>query len=168
MGGSAPQGTDANGQAEDRGLLTKLVDSAAGTFIPAYDGDGKIIREVCPLGLTATWAYDNAGEPTRLTYAQDGQTWQNYTAAYNPHGRIITAAGPLTSQTYADDSDGRLTQAQDPAPLQPTNRLLMRVLVASGSFGAEDSLEPFRLGRSGRSRGSGYRLRRIQAVHKRT
>ena len=107
------EGADANGQAEDRGLLTKLADSAVGTFAAAYDGDGKIIREVYPSGLTATWAYDNAGEPTSLTYAQNGQTWQSYTATYNAHGQMATAAGPLNSQAYGYDADGRLTETQD-------------------------------------------------------
>lgn len=116
------EGTDAAGNTDDRGLVTRMVDSAAGTFTASYDGDGKITKEVYPSGLTATWTYDNAGNPTGLVYAKGGVTWQTYTATYNAHGQIAQANGPLASQGFSYDPDGRLVQAQDVAAGTCTTR----------------------------------------------
>lgn len=106
---------------EHRGLLTSLADSQAGTFTATYDPDGKQASEAYPNGLTANRGYDDAGEPTALTYTKGSATWLTFTAGYSAHDQIVAQTSndqsvtiPVGSaQTYAYDNDGRLVTVTD-------------------------------------------------------
>ena len=50
------------------GFMTKLIDSAAGTFTASYDVEGKMTNEIYPNGMCANTAYNSVGEATILEY----------------------------------------------------------------------------------------------------
>jgi RHS repeat-associated protein len=65
-----------------------------------------------PSGITQTWAFDNAGNPTSLVYNING-TVLNYSEAYDTHDRVINATTPLNVENYTYDNANRLTTTQD-------------------------------------------------------
>lgn len=64
-------GTDADGQAERRGMPTSVTITGAGTFGAAYDSDGAMVKQTLPGGIVQTTEYDDGGEPVGMTYAGD-------------------------------------------------------------------------------------------------
>jgi RHS repeat-associated protein len=100
------------------GLPVKLEDSAAGTFTAAYDADGDMIERGLPNGLTAKTTYNEADEPTKLTYTKvascgESCTWFEEVLERSINGQILSASGTLVNQQYVYDKAGRLKQAQE-------------------------------------------------------
>jgi RHS repeat-associated protein len=100
------------------GLLTKLEDSAAGTFTAAYNADGAMTEEGLPNGLLAKTTYDEVGAPTNLTYTKvtscsEKCTWLEFGAERSIYGQVLSQTSLASSQQYAYDKAGRLTLVKD-------------------------------------------------------
>jgi len=116
------------------GLLSELTDSSAAgmKFTLGYDVEGNPVTEGYPNGMTATYAYNSIGTPTGLEYRKTTHCieenekcrWFVDTVVPSIHGQWLEQASTLSSQTYAYDADGRLTQVQStPAGKGCTTRL---------------------------------------------
>jgi len=95
------------------GLLTKLEDSAAGTFTASYDADGKLVAEGLPNGLVAESTYDEAGQLTGLAYDKAGSKWLDFDAERSLNGQILWQKSLTSRQEYSYDKAGRLIQTKD-------------------------------------------------------
>jgi RHS repeat-associated protein len=100
------------------GLLTRLDDSAAGTFTASYDPDGKLVEKTLPNGLKVTTAYDETASPKRLTYQKtnycsSGCTWFDFEVSESVHGQWRSQRSGLSRQRYDYDRVGRLTRVED-------------------------------------------------------
>lgn len=100
------------------GLLTKLEDSAAGTFTAAYDADGNMTEQGLPDGLLAKMTYDEVGAPTKLSYTKvtscaEKCTWLEESAERSIYGQVLSQASLGSSQQYSYDKAGRLTLTKD-------------------------------------------------------
>jgi RHS repeat-associated protein len=112
------KGTQAFGYDAASGLLTKLEDSAAGTFTTAYDADGGVIERGLPNGLVAKTTYDEVGAPVKLAYMKvtsctEKCTWLEESNERSIHGQILTQKSLASSQNYSYDKAGRLTLTKD-------------------------------------------------------
>ena len=111
------------------GLPVALKDSAAGTFTATYDVEGAITSKGYPDGMSANYTLDSTGQPTALEYVKtthcaSGCTWYSDTVTPSIHGQWLTQTSSLSTQSYAYDQIGRLTQVQDtPAGKGCTTRL---------------------------------------------
>jgi RHS repeat-associated protein len=100
------------------GLLTKVEDSAAGTFSGKYDADGNMIEEVYPAGITAQTTFNAAGERTALAYTKSAYcgsscTWFTESVERAINGDIASVSGSVGTRKYAYDAAGRLVEAQE-------------------------------------------------------
>lgn len=95
------------------GLLTKLEDSAAGTFTASYDADGKLVAEGLPNGLVAEATYDEAGQIAGLAYDKSGSKWLDFDAERSINGQILWQKSLTSKQEYNYDKAGRLVQTKD-------------------------------------------------------
>jgi RHS repeat-associated protein len=100
------------------GLLTKLEDSAAGTFTAAYDADGNMTERALPDGLTAKTTYDEVDQPIHLTYTKASScgtscTWYDEGIERSIYGRDLSQSGTLANSRYTYDKVGRLTSAAE-------------------------------------------------------
>ena len=100
------------------GYMTKLVDSSAGTFTATYNIEGKMLTEGYPNGMTATYTYNQVGEPTSLVYEKTTHcsskcTWFSDTIVPSIHGQWLTEVSSLSTENYNYDTDGRLTEVQE-------------------------------------------------------
>jgi RHS repeat-associated protein len=100
------------------GLLTKLEDSAAGTFTAAYNADGAMTEEGLPDGLVAKTTYNEAGEPTNLAYTKvtsctEKCTWLEESQERSIYGQVLSQTSLSSSQQYSYDKAGRLTLVKD-------------------------------------------------------
>ena len=66
------------------GDLTKLVDSAAGTFTASYDVAGNLLTEGYPNGMNASYTYDATGKPTNLEYVKTTHLPKNAHCSVTP------------------------------------------------------------------------------------
>jgi RHS repeat-associated protein len=115
------------------GLITELIDSEAGVFTASYDPGGKITSERYPDGMSASYAYNAAGETTSLQYLKPTGCSANCTlygdsAVPSVHGQTIAEEvsfeGSAIGKEYAYDEAGRLTRAKEsPAGQSSTTRL---------------------------------------------
>ena len=92
--------------------LTRLEDSAAGVFEASYDADGSPLTEKLPNGLTATTTYDESGSATVRAYDKTSQ-WLRFAVKESIHGQWLRHDGTLSTQDYAYDGAGRLTEVRD-------------------------------------------------------
>jgi RHS repeat-associated protein len=100
------------------GALTKLVDSAAGTFTATYDTEGNMLTEGYPNGMNADYTYNQTGTPTSLEYIKathctEKCTWFSDSVVPSIHGQWAEQTSTLSHQAYTYDTDGRLTQVQN-------------------------------------------------------
>jgi RHS repeat-associated protein len=100
------------------GVVTKLEDSAAGTFTATYNADGSLIERGLPDGLTAKTTYNAAGEPTALSYTKatfcgESCTWLTENLERSISGQIVNDNGTLVNDSYSYDKAGRLTEARE-------------------------------------------------------
>jgi YD repeat-containing protein len=119
---------------DERGFLTKVVDSAAGTFSATYDADGRLIDEHFPNGVDQCTTFDATGNATERLYQSGGAcgaggttTLVDYSAGISVHGQWIASSGPSSngqaaSEFYTYDTAGRLSQVQDSLNSQCTTR----------------------------------------------
>ena len=122
-GVSEPKGSQTYAYAPTTGLLTKLVDSAAGTFTAGYDVEGNMESETYPNGMTASYTRNQAGETTSISYVKSThcagtcpETWFSETNVPSIHGETLSRSNTLTSDSYVHDAAGRLTEtAEEPA-----------------------------------------------------
>ncbi len=113
------------------GFMTKLVDSAAGTFTASYDLEGKMTSEIYPNGMCANTGYNSAGMATSISYIKTrncsetgAPVWFSDTVAPGIHGETLAQESTLAKESYAYDTAGRLTEAQEtPAGKGCTTRL---------------------------------------------
>jgi RHS repeat-associated protein len=99
------------------GLLTKLEDSAAGTFTASFDADGNMVAEGLPNGLVAESIYDEAGQVTDLSYNKTACSeeclWLDFDADRSINGQILNQKSLSSRQEYSYDKAGRLIQTND-------------------------------------------------------
>ena len=102
------------------GFLTKLVDSAAGTFTASYDLEGKMTSEVYPNKMTATYIVNQVGQTTGLVYEKNAhcastcpETWFSDSVSPSIHGETLQQTSTLSKESYAYDNTGRLLEAQE-------------------------------------------------------
>jgi YD repeat-containing protein len=102
------------------GGLTKLLDSAAGTFTAEYDVEGKMTNETYPNGMNATYTYDPSGTATGMEYTKTAhcakicpEAWFGDTIVPSIHGETLSQTSTLAKESYAYDNVGRLTQTQE-------------------------------------------------------
>ncbi|GAA1381522.1 hypothetical protein GCM10009638_27320 [Luteococcus sanguinis] len=134
-------GTDANGQAETRGLVTKVEQTSGGithSATAAYDAQGKVTVEKLPGGITRRHSWDPAGELVDLVYSGrgtdpdtgatvDDQPWFGWSATTDAAGRMVrewstdggsayTTSGAQAVRSdryYRYDKAGRLVGVDD-------------------------------------------------------
>jgi RHS repeat-associated protein len=97
------------------GLLTTLEDSSAGIFTAAYDADGNMTEEGLPDGILAKTTYDEADEPTSLTYTKTGCekcTFEEKEGS-SIYGQVLTDENNQGTRQYSYDKAGRLTWAKE-------------------------------------------------------
>jgi RHS repeat-associated protein len=107
---------------EKLGQIKEIADTAAGKFKATYDPEGNLTSETLPDGLTNNIGYNAVGEPTSLEYHKANNcgttcTWYTDTVVPSIQGRWMTQTSTLTgaattTQNYAYDTSGRLTEAQ--------------------------------------------------------
>jgi RHS repeat-associated protein len=102
------------------GLLTKLEDSAAGTFTAAYNADGSMVEEGLPNGMITKMGYDETGESTTLSYTKlsnciEKCTWFEEIEKSSLYGQILTDESTLGKNEYSYDKIGRLEWAKETA-----------------------------------------------------
>jgi RHS repeat-associated protein len=112
------KGTETFGYDETSGALVAMNDSAAGTFTASYDADGKMLEEGLPNGLVAKTAYNEAGEPTKLTYTKtvscpEKCTWIEESNERSIRGQILSQTSLASSEEYSYDKAGRLEWAKE-------------------------------------------------------
>jgi len=100
------------------GLPVELVDSAAGKFTATYDADGNLVSRTLPDGLTAETTYNEADEPTHLTYTKASScgtscTWLDFGIERSVLGQILNETGTFGTHRYGYDKASRLTSAED-------------------------------------------------------
>ncbi|WP_291278304.1 RHS repeat-associated core domain-containing protein [Galactobacter sp.] len=133
-----------DGTTEYQGVVTSMTlsghggDGKSGTYTASYDGDGNLLKQTMPGGISQVQEYDTAGKPTRLAYEgplkdEDGHTssgtWVSWETVRDATGRIVgentpdgdVLAGTSTSgdrgaaydRAFEYDMAGRLTQVTD-------------------------------------------------------
>lgn len=111
------KGTQTFGYDSTSGLLTKLEDSAAGTFTAAYDADGNMVERGLPNGLVAKTTFDEVGAPAKLSYTKlsctEKCTWLEESDERSIYGQILSQTSLSSSQQYSYDKAGRLTLTKD-------------------------------------------------------
>jgi YD repeat-containing protein len=113
-----PKGKQSYAYSPTTGLLEKLVDSSTATFTATYDVEGNMLSEGYPDGLTANYTYNPVGQATGIEYVKKShcatscpEVWYSDTYVPSIHGEILTQASTLSSESYAYDDAGRLTEA---------------------------------------------------------
>jgi streptogramin lyase len=101
-------------------LMEKLTDSSAGTFTASYDVEGKLTSEVYPNGMCANGAYNSVGEATHVEYIKttncsehEPGVWFSETRNPSVRGETLNRTSTLANESYAYDTVGRLTEAQE-------------------------------------------------------
>lgn len=99
--------------------LTKLVDSAAGTFTASYDTEGKLSTVVYPDEMCANYTYNTVGETTHIEYTKAATcsekegVWFSETRVPSVRGETMSRTSTLAKEEYAYDTLGRLTEAKE-------------------------------------------------------
>lgn len=113
------KGTQAYSYDTTSGLLVAMEDSAAGVFTAGYNADGATTERGLPNGLVVKTTYDEANQPTKLTYTKVPNctekecTWLEENVERSVYGQILTQKSLTSSQEYAYDKAGRLKLVND-------------------------------------------------------
>lgn len=106
-----------DGSGEHRGLVTGLDAGVTGNpsaFVGSYNAGGQLVSQTYPNGLVATTHYNEAGQPTELSYDAAGVNWLDFTVdAYSINGQIREQTSPQSNQQFSYDTAGRLTTTVD-------------------------------------------------------
>jgi YD repeat-containing protein len=100
------------------GALTKLADTAAGTFSAERDVEGRLTAEIYPNGMTARYSYDAGGTATsveyvKTTHCSENCIWYKQSVVSGIRGEMLSQANTLATNAYVYDAAGRLTQADE-------------------------------------------------------
>ncbi len=102
------------------GYLTKLVDSAAGTFTASYDLEGKLATDAYPNGMTASYTYNHEGTATDIEYVKSAhcatkcpEVWFSDAIVPSIHGETLAQTSTLSKENYVYDDIGRLVETQE-------------------------------------------------------
>lgn len=109
-------GTDARGEVERRGFVTKLdagLPSGPDEFKSAYDAGGNEIERQMPGGIIAKSSYDHVGRQIALAHSRDGVVLTGQFANYDAQGRARFAQSVLTSKEFTYDGRDRLVEVKD-------------------------------------------------------
>jgi RHS repeat-associated protein len=123
------EGTQTDSYDTTTGYLTKLVDSAAGTFTASYDAEGDPLIEGYPNGMSANYTYDATDtaiglEYKKTTHCTEKCTLFSDTMVPSINGKWLEQISTLSKQGYTYDPALRLTQVQNtPAGKGCTTRL---------------------------------------------
>jgi RHS repeat-associated protein len=132
--GKGTQSYTYESMSDPRGLLTKVVDSAGGTFNATYDANGNMVDDQLPNGIDECTTFDPTNAATERLYQSGGScgasgttTLLDYTMAANIHGEWLASAGPSSTgnaatEAFGYDADGRLSSVQDTLAGQCTTR----------------------------------------------
>ena len=118
-------GTDANGTAERRGLLTSLnvgISPSPTTFTAAYDADSNLAVQNYPGDLQQKISYDNADDQRVMTYAKTGIQWMRFDSGADRDGHTVGQGSPGSFTQYGYDNNDRLTNVWDTVNGQCTTR----------------------------------------------
>ncbi|GAB2478635.1 hypothetical protein GCM10027030_11100 [Luteococcus sediminum] len=116
-------GTDANGKAETRGLVTKTEATSGGithSATAAYDAQGAATLEKLPGGIIRRHTYDPAGELVDLTYSGKGtdpetgaavadQQWFGWSSRSDAAGRTVREWSTDGGSAYTDTNSPAVT-----------------------------------------------------------
>ncbi len=111
-----------DGLTERRGLLTKVVDGQAGTFVGAYDANGSLVAETWPTGVTARHAFDETGVAIGVGYYLDDTCTTTACLLYedrthhDAHGLVRADRDTFDIQTFRYDAARRLRDVEDATP----------------------------------------------------
>jgi RHS repeat-associated protein len=111
------------------GSVTKVVDSAAGTFTATRDAEGKLLSEGYPNGMSANFRYDATDqaiglEYVKTTHCSEGCVWFSDSVVPSIYGQWLSQTSTLSSQDYRYDSANRLVEVRDtPAGKGCTTRI---------------------------------------------
>ncbi|HEX5307881.1 MAG TPA: RHS repeat-associated core domain-containing protein [Solirubrobacteraceae bacterium] len=100
------------------GLITKLVDSAAGAFTGSYDVEGNLTSVAYPNGMSVNHTFDSTASETgieyvKTTHCSSGCVWYSQGESPSVHGQTLSQSSTFSAQAYTYDAAGRLTKAQD-------------------------------------------------------
>jgi RHS repeat-associated protein len=100
------------------GLLSRLVDSSAGTFTASYDTEGNLVSAGYPNGMSVSHTFGATGAETGIEYVKTTHcttacTWYSQTAVPSIHDQTLSQTSTLSSQSFTYDEAGRLTRTQD-------------------------------------------------------
>ncbi len=102
------------------GFMTKLVDSAAGTFTASYDLEGRMTSEIYPNGMCANTTYNAAGTATSIEYIKTrvcsetgAPVWFSDSIVPSIHGETLEQTSTLSKEEYEYDTAGRLLKTQE-------------------------------------------------------
>jgi RHS repeat-associated protein len=112
------KGTQVIAYDEKSGVATKLEDSAAGTFLAAYNADGQMTEQLLPDGLNQKISYDSTGAATSLKYVKESYcssscTWLEFNREDSIGGQVLGETSTLGTDEYSYDKAGRLTLAKE-------------------------------------------------------
>jgi RHS repeat-associated protein len=112
------KGVQTFGYDETSGALVAMEDSAAGLFTASYNADGAMTEQGLPDGLVAKTTYDEAGEPTKLTYIKatscsEKCTWIEESQERSIYGQVLSQKSLNSSEQYSYDKAGRLTTVKE-------------------------------------------------------
>jgi YD repeat-containing protein len=110
---SDAKGSQAYSYDTTTGDLSKLRDSAAGTFSASYDDEGKLATETYPNTMKASYTYNAVGATTAISYVKEKATWFSDAVVPSIHGEALAQRSTLATEAYSYDTGGRLTQTQE-------------------------------------------------------
>jgi tripartite motif-containing protein 71 len=102
------------------GFITKLIDSAAGTFTASYDLEGTMNSETYPNNMTANYTTNSVGQTTSLVYEKNTscaskcpEIWFGDSIIPSIHGETLQQTSTLSKENYAYDGAGRPFETQE-------------------------------------------------------
>ncbi len=100
------------------GFLTKVWDSAAGTFTATYGVSGEMLTEGYPNGMVAKYKYNTIGQITNLEYEKTTHCtekclWFSDADSFGAGGEVMSQVSTLSSESYSYNEEGELTQTQE-------------------------------------------------------
>jgi tripartite motif-containing protein 71 len=102
------------------GFMTKLIDSAAGTFTASYNLEGKMTSEIYPNGMCANTSYNSIGSAINIEYIKTrncsesgAPVWFSDSIVSSIHGETLQQTSTLSKENYAYDNAERLSETQE-------------------------------------------------------
>ena len=100
--------------------LTKLWDSAAGTFTASYGPAGELASETYPNNMCANYTYNAAGEAINVEYIKTTNcteskptVWFSESLGVSARGETFSRTNTLGSESYGYDAAHRIAEVQE-------------------------------------------------------